>query len=748
MGLFDRISRNQKKAIKQPHSLWFLCFVTSLSLCIIPNLLYARDSLNVRWAGGWPVGCADNVELGVINNHKYCFLTSGASIIIMNIDNAQNPCEIARINGQNDRPKSFFSNNYLYVASEERLMIYDVSNPQSPQFTGDYWGTYAVWGVWVKNRYAYVIDGPILRIVDVANPTAPYQVNSCSTATTSYFNCLAGKDDYIYCTGFGGTMYVINVQNPEQPFVCYELIVGQCFSITIYGNYLYIPNYFNDLTDIYDISLSWLPTHVGHILEGVGASVAVNGNYLYRTFANPALYRIYLGVYDISNPASPVRTDSVLLPGYGYYYSSAGIAGKGGYVYMAQVLGGFRIFDVYDPQDVYEISHYQTSGCNGSLFVKGNYAYLGEYSGIQKFLSIVDVSDPQNCAEIGRLAFNTDIRHIWVQGNYAYVTDDSGAMHIVDVSAPANPIRVGYYLFPSYWGARGIFVKDTFAYVSFFDPQVGIRVINVSDPTNPYEIGFCDSTESSYKIIGCDNYLYVSGYSYYHGAQLWIININDPHMPFICSYEGACDGNLWLSNDRVYIASWNDSLYIVDVSNPADPHLIGYYPYNADDVFSEDNLVYLSRSGYQLARVIDCSDPYNPTETGHYFCPTMEGVYWALRLFYANGYIYVSQWHLGLHIYKYYGVSVEETQSISVIPNLAVKNTKAFFEFTYCLSKDSPVEISVIDVAGRVVSKRQFNRSKGSHSERIHKESLASGVYFLQVESLDWKSAFKFVVIK
>ncbi len=747
MGLFDRISRNQKKAIKQPYSLWFLCFVTLLSLCIIPNLLYARDSLNIRWAGGWPVGCADNVELGVINNHKYCFLTSGASIIIMNVDNAQNPCEIARINGQNDRPKSFFSNNYLYVASEERLMIYDVSNPQSPQFTGDYWGTYAVWGVWVRNSLAYVVDGPFMRIIDVSNPAAPYQVSCCSTATTSYFNCLAGKDDYIYCTGFGGTMYVINVSDQAQPYVCNDLIVGQCFSITVNGNYLYVPNYFNDATGIFDISQPRLPSFVGNIPEGVGASVAVAGNYLYRTFANPSLYRIYLGIYDVSNPVSPVRVDSVLLPGYGYHYSSAGIACLDDYVHMAHVLGGYSIFDAHDPHDVQQVGHVQTSGCNGSLFVKGDYAYLGEYSGIQKFLSVVDISDPQDCAEVGRLAFNTDIRHIWVQGNYAYVTDDSGAMHIVDVSTPASPVRVGYYLYPSDWGAYGVFVKDTIAYVSYWGGD-GLRVINVADPHLPHEIGHCDSVMAWNKIIGQDNAIFVPGYNVSFGPGLFVVDVSNPSSPTIVRFVGADYGNLWLDNDMIYIAG-HDSLYLINVSNPYNPILIGFHPYNdVDDLFAEDNLVYLCRSGYQLARVIDCTWPTNPTETGYYYCPTMEGVYWALRLFYSNGRIYVAQWHLGLHIYEYYGVGVEEKQDKVVFQSMLIRNTKLCLEFSYFLAEDSPVRISVIDVAGRVVSKQCSNRAKGMHTDRVHKRHLASGVYFLRVETNKWKSSFKFIVVK
>jgi hypothetical protein len=72
-----------------------------------------------------------------------------------------------------------------------------------------------------------------------------------------------------------------------------------------------------------------------------------------------------------------------------------------------------------------------------------------------------------------------------VSGSTAYVADGRGGLRVVDVSDPANPTEVGAYDTPG--RAGGVAVSGSTAYVA--DGDGGLRVVDVSDPANPTEVG-------------------------------------------------------------------------------------------------------------------------------------------------------------------------------------------------------------------------------------------------------------------
>ncbi|MCK4523383.1 hypothetical protein KAU15_00525, partial [candidate division WOR-3 bacterium] len=67
---------------------------------------------------------------------------------------------------------------------------------------------------------------------------------------------------------------------------------------------------------------------------------------------------------------------------------------------------------------------------------------------------------------------------------------------------------IGYYDTGGY--VCDVYVIDTLAYVADYD--AGLRIINVSDPSNPVEIGFYDTNGVAYKIHINDLFVYVADY--------------------------------------------------------------------------------------------------------------------------------------------------------------------------------------------------------------------------------------------
>jgi hypothetical protein len=80
---------------------------------------------------------------------------------------------------------------------------------------------------------------------------------------------------------------------------------------------------------------------------------------------------------------------------------------------------------------------------------------------------------------------------MYVQGKYAYVAARNGGLRIINISKPKFPIEVGHYDRSCY--GEGIFVRDGYAYVAAGD--YGLRIIDVSNPKSPLEVGYYDLEE-------------------------------------------------------------------------------------------------------------------------------------------------------------------------------------------------------------------------------------------------------------
>jgi hypothetical protein len=143
-----------------------------------------------------------------------------------------------------------------------------------------------------------------------------------------------------------------------------------------------------------------------------------------------------------------------------------------------------------------------------------------------------------------------------VAGNYAYVANGDSGFRVISVSDPANPTEVGYCGTPS--RAEGVAVDGDYAYVA--DLAAGLRVISVSDPANPVEVGSCETPGNAEGVTVVEDYAYVADV----GAGLRVISVADPANPIEVGYydtpRSACD--LAVADDYVYVAHGDAGLRI------------------------------------------------------------------------------------------------------------------------------------------------------------------------------------------
>ena len=204
-----------------------------------------------------------------------------------------------------------------------------------------------------------------------------------------------------------------------------------------------------------------------------------------------------------------------------------------------------------------------------------------------------------------------NINDLFVAGVYSYIADGADGLRIVDVSDSTNPVEVALY--EEAGNAKAVFVSNNYAFIgeSSDIPNGGIfRVIDVIDPSNPEEIGTCQIEHYIDEIFVMGDYAYLACYEIDHN-------------------RGIHDG----------------SLRVIDLYDLEYPEEIGIYyiDTNCYDVFVAGNYIYLTmryvedNREYYCIRIIDCSQPENLEEVGLFH--TLDK---AIAVFLSDDYAYIT----------------------------------------------------------------------------------------------------------
>jgi hypothetical protein len=215
-------------------------------------------------------------------------------------------------------------------------------------------------------------------------------------------------------------------------------------------------------------------------------------------------------------------------------------------------------------------------------------------------------------------------------GDLAYVTHSNyfprpGGLRVIDVSDPAFPVELGALDTPG--GAYDVEVVGDLAYVISWErpptcrgcppppPIVGwLRVIDVSDPAFPVEIGALDTLGPAVDVEVVGDLAYVAD-----GCGLRGIDVSNPSFPVeIGAFDTPGSAvEVEVVGDLAYVADGYSGLRVIDVSNPASPVELGALDARGDAVEVEvvGDLAYVADSRHGL-RVIDVSNPALPVEFG------------------------------------------------------------------------------------------------------------------------------------
>lgn len=625
--------------------------------------------------------------LDVVVQGSYAFASFGPSLKVIDISNPDELTEVAILALQDNVIDMAFSPPYLVLApAHGGLSMIDITDPLNPQQTGfinQHWN-------------ASALD-------------------------------IAGSDAYI--TTFYSGLQIINISDPKQ----LSLQGGyypetDLLDIEIAGGYAYIAQRWPRIgIGIFDISNPTVPVEVGFYPADFyySASMTIAGEYLYLSGDN-----IGLQILDISIPAAPQLIGSHPLP----MIFPVDVTLAGEYVYLAWrdatysycidlCQGGLQVMDVSNPQNPGELGLMISPGSANSLTLAGNRILLTrqkEMYDINNYggeLQLIDIANPASPTLIAAMESPLNRpEDILVLDNTAYIVEnyaalENSALRLVDVTFPSDLALLGSFEVPG--EITDVAVASDHAYlVEVPHPGPGglpvgggFRILDTSSPQTPVEIGYFNN--SSWQFWSMDvegSYAYLlaqdtcpNGYDCM--IRLWILDISNPANPTEVgiyefggfNIEPSCD--VLVQDGYAYLALRHNGLQILDITNPAHPSLVGsLLSDDALDVDMSGDYAYLGDSLSGVS-IVSLQDRAHPVEIARVSA-------WVQDLTVSDAKLYIAT--IGLESLRVFDISLPETPvELAYFPGLGFQSHVAAGNGVVYLTIDS-VGLFLLELAGSI----------------------------------------------
>lgn len=294
------------------------------------------------------------------------------------------------------------------------------------------------------------------------------------------------------------------------------------------------------------------------VLERDGRRFAYTGTGIFGVCPDCKGNKVF--VWDVTDPARPVRTDSLVMDARIVYDV---VANREGTLLVATREGaesrrnGIVIYDLADPAHPRQVSEYWETLTGGAraAWIDGNFVYVVD-AGTED-LAVIDISNLADPRQVGR--WGTPVRpgkylsHVHVQDGLAYLAYWNDGLVILDVGrgikegTPQNPKLVSQFRYQTEW--RGQRYGNTH-YVFPYTNRAGRTYAFVGD-----EIMAGGAVDFSKPIAT--------------GGILHVIDLANLEAPLeVASFEvqGAGVHNFWVENDLLAMAAYSGGVRVLDVS--------------------------------------------------------------------------------------------------------------------------------------------------------------------------------------
>jgi len=167
----------------------------------------------------------------------------------------------------------------------------------------------------------------------------------------------------------------------------------------------------------------------------------------------------------------------------------------------AEGSGSIRAISLADPENPVELSTFGIS--SHDIYARDNIVYVSE--GSNGSIGIFDLSNPASPTMISRFQIPNAgfVHNAWLtdDGNYLMTTEETTnkTVKLFDIQDLNNVFIADEYLGPSNL-AHNTHIKGNYAYISHYAD--GLKIVDISDPSNIFEAGFYDTTPSTGGFTG------------------------------------------------------------------------------------------------------------------------------------------------------------------------------------------------------------------------------------------------------
>jgi|GEM_PF-2092947 len=559
--------------------------------------------------------CIDNIGtcLSVDVSQNYLYAVANSDLFSFDVTQPENPLQI----GQMTTPG--FPIEYIYIHNnvgygvfsgmfdDKYMYVVDISNPANMYRASLIPGSNYPYDIAFATGYGYLL-GQInhLKIYDMADPLHPALISNI--VHTGEGKSIAVEDNYAYIAAFYGGLLVMNVTDPQNPVTaasCGSAEYAVLDEIT--GDAVMTADRYFGLKSI-SVANPANPQPLGELRKVAQINdVCIAGDY---AFAGEE-YR-GLMIFNIEDTANPIEISTCGLPVYDN--NARGICIKDSLVYLASGNYGLRIIDVTDVDNPEEIAAMENLGFALDVEAADDYVFVASgYDGI----FCIDAANPEYL--ILTDAYNTlgYAEKIYCSGDIVYVADGSCGTAVLDASDAANLELITYIDTPSYTAALArtgdlLFVLD----------RVRLIIYHAADLLNPIELSAFDLTGSYGQDLKIrDNYVIIAQ----NPNSLRVIEVSNPAMPREVGYyfnPGAGRGLAALEEEIVladycYLGIYDYSnclsSVVVNNANPADDYekpRASPNPFNASTLISFSlkenarvNIGVYNSSGQEIAKL-------------------------------------------------------------------------------------------------------------------------------------------------
>ncbi len=516
----------------------------------------------------------------IIVSGNYLYALNNIYIRLYNIEDVNNPYFLSQYNLLYE-PKTFSkSKNCLYVINNDNVSIIDVSDSMNMHRIGTVDSSYYLKDIWSDSNYLYVAisdiySGPqTINIYDLSDEYDPQYI-SCAPVFSGYdyIRKIYVDNNFLYYTSnefneddlttLGGLISVIDISDKLNPSMIYFGFGGFMESSDIYvkDGFVYLADTnsnnmaYNNPCGIKIIN-DTIPDNPNlessiDIADSL-SDMAILGDYIFVNDDNVFCYLIDDLINDNacqkSNMNNPFDTGTRYINFYvKKLFSNENFLYASKYYFyddMHDTSYTNEWIDIYQKGTTTPTTFYSSIDIPGTeryFFLNGKYIYILGCS--NNGLHIVNI-DSTN--EVGYLPMN-DYKEICVYGNYAFILDYSDTLRIVDVSDKTNPYIIQNI--PVSNDPIKLFAYKNYLYIA--TSTGGVRIYSISDINNIYEVGYTENFGSNKNICVIGNYLYEAD------GNLHIFNISDKSDPVLYASR-QLDNNsyvLAVNNDYIFIGS-------------------------------------------------------------------------------------------------------------------------------------------------------------------------------------------------